>query len=76
MHDLAAELRAELARQGKSMAWLAEKVGVTPGTISRWLSGARAVNLDALDLIGKALGVPAWQLMRRADEDPDQSTAA
>lgn len=35
----ATEISAWLLSQGKKAAWLAKTLGVTPATVSRWLSG-------------------------------------
>jgi glucose-1-phosphate thymidylyltransferase len=64
-----AELRE---RKGWSQMQLAQRLGVTNVTISRYELGRRQLNTVTLDRIANALGVPATDLMRRAADQ--QST--
>lgn len=54
---IAAELRAELARQGHSRHWLAERIGKPVTTVARWLRGPQSPGLNDLDAICQALGM-------------------
>lgn len=58
--------------QGLTLIELAQKVGVSAGTISRWESGEIAnMKRDKIALLAKALGVKATNLL----DLPDSSTA-
>ena len=41
---------------------LAQKLGVTEGTVSRWLSGSRSMSAETLVKIWKILGVTGIEL--------------
>lgn len=60
---IAAELRAELARQGRSRHWLAEQVGKPVTTVARWLRGPQSPGLNDLDAICQALGMTIPDLL-------------
>jgi transcriptional regulator with XRE-family HTH domain len=55
---VAAEVRAEMARQQKRQGELAEIIGVTQPAVSRYLSGERPMTIDVLQKIADFLGVP------------------
>lgn len=63
---LASVIRDEAARVGMTITELAEKTGLKRPYISLRLNGHRGFNAVDLDKIGRALGVPAWELMYRA----------
>lgn len=63
---VAAELRAELARQGRSRRWLAEQTGQPLTTVARWVKGTTAPGLDELELMAEALGTTVVALLREA----------
>lgn len=54
---IAAELRAELARQGRSRHWLADETRRPVTTVARWLRGSTSPGLGDLDAICEALGM-------------------
>lgn len=54
---IAAELRAELARQGRSRHWLADQIGKPVTTVARWLRGPQSPGLNDLDAICLALNM-------------------
>jgi transcriptional regulator with XRE-family HTH domain len=60
-HRVAAEIRAELARQQMTQRELARRIGIDQAIVSKRLTGgpARSWTLDELDSIAVALGVPA-----------------
>jgi transcriptional regulator with XRE-family HTH domain len=60
---IAAELRAELARQGRSRHWLAEQIGKPVTTVARWLRGPQSPGLNDLDAICQALGMTIPDLL-------------
>jgi transcriptional regulator with XRE-family HTH domain len=59
---VAAELRAELARQNHSRRWLAEQVGHSHVTVSRWLNDGHMPASALLELC-HALGISAASLI-------------
>lgn len=63
--QIAAEVRAELARQNKPQSFVAEALDLDAGSVSLRLAGKRAFRADELATIAKALGVPATQFMER-----------
>ncbi|MBQ9916892.1 MAG: hypothetical protein IJO71_06795 [Microbacterium sp.] len=61
---LAAEVRAEMARQKRTAGEMAKVIGTTPHTAGRRLSGAVPFNIAELDAVAKWLGVDLASLMR------------
>jgi len=59
---VAAEVRAEMARQGKSKGELAEALGVTLNTAKSRYEGAQPYNLVELVQVSLWLGVPLGRL--------------
>lgn len=59
----AAILRARLKALRWSQSDLAKQIGVEPGPVSRWLTGARTPSLEMACRIQAATGVPvdAWR---------------
>lgn len=62
---IAAELRAELARQNRSKRWMAIQLGHSHVTVGRWLAGATPVPLCDFVRICEALGVPPAAVLAR-----------
>ena len=60
---MAAELRAEMARQGVSRRQLADRIGESHVTVGRWVKGETPVSLDALDSMCRALGLTIADLL-------------
>lgn len=62
---IAQEVRAEMARQRVSQAALAERLGAdwTQRRVSRRVAGEVPIDLDELEQISSALGVPVAQFM-------------
>ncbi len=62
---VAEELRAEVARQGRSRRWLAAQVELSHTTVARWLrpTDPAAPTLDELDALCRALGLTVGQLL-------------
>lgn len=50
-----ANIRAELARKGMSIQELAERVGVTTATMSKWLNGRTVPTIDQAVAIAQEL---------------------
>jgi transcriptional regulator with XRE-family HTH domain len=63
---IAAEVRAELARQGKRHGFVAEILGLDKGSVSHRLTGRRDFRAEEIVAIAAALGVPASQFLDTA----------
>lgn len=50
-------IKVVLVEKGKTGKWLAEEVGKTPCTVSKWCSNTVQPDLQTLDKIAKILGV-------------------
>lgn len=59
---IAAEIRAEMARQGISQRELGERLGFTQAGVSRRLLGQKPLEVDDVERIAEALGVSMQQL--------------
>lgn len=54
---IAGEVRAAMARNRVTTADLADKIGVSPATLHRRMSGATPFTVDELGAISQALGL-------------------
>jgi transcriptional regulator with XRE-family HTH domain len=63
---VAAEIRAEMARQMISGRELARRVQKPETTIARWLRGKTQMSLDDVEMLAKALGVDPVDLIIHA----------
>jgi transcriptional regulator with XRE-family HTH domain len=63
---IAAEIRAEMARQNMTQRQLAERVGIIQQALQLRLSGARSFRAEELAAVATALGVPVTQLLPAA----------
>lgn len=61
--SVAAEVRAEMARQHKSQTTLALDLGVSQAFLSRRLSGGVPFDIDELDRIARVLEVPVTRFL-------------
>lgn len=61
---IAAEVRAEVARQSKSLRELGPVLGLTHESFNQRLGGKVPFRADELVLLADALGVPAEQFLR------------
>ena len=69
---VASEIRAELARRKISYSDVAKALGTSRQNIWRRLSDdSRAMTNESLKEFADFLQLPAWVLMRRAEENPD-----
>ena len=68
---LAAEVRAELARQKRTATEAAATIGVTPATMGRRLSGETPFNVIEIASICRWLGVEPAVLMKRAEANAE-----
>lgn len=66
--EFSAELRAAMARNRVSANKLADSTQLSISTINRLTNARRSPTLGELRRIGDALDVPAWELVRRAEE--------
>lgn len=66
---IAAELRAELARQGHSRHWLADQIGKPVTTVARWLRGPQSPGLNDLDAMCQALGMTIADLLSAVERN-------
>lgn len=73
---IAAELRAELGRQNLSRRWLAEQIGLSHVTVSRWVNGDGGMTFDALDAMCQALGMSVADLLAAVERNSDQPLPA
>ncbi len=63
---LAAEIRAEMARQMITQSELARRLGVIDMWLSRRLRGQQPLNVDELERIAEQLGISELEFMARA----------
>lgn len=61
---VATEIRVEMARQRVNQVVLAQKTGLSQSYISRRLVGTATFDLDDLERIADALGVPVGHFLR------------
>ena len=57
-------LKVVLAEKGQSNKWLAEQLGVTQATVSKWVTNTSQPNLDMLIKLSKILEVDLQELAR------------
>jgi hypothetical protein len=60
---IAAEVRAEVARQGKTLNEVAEILATDKGAVSRRMWGQRSFRVEELSTIADWLGVPVAQFV-------------
>ena len=65
---LAAEIRAELAVQEKTLTWLSAAAGIERLTLRRYIKAERAMNTALIEAIALALQMDPGELMARAVE--------
>lgn len=56
-------IKVVLVEQGKTGKWLAEQIGKSSCTVSKWCSNASQPDLNTLVIIAKTLGVDAKELI-------------
>lgn len=64
---LANEIRAERARQRLTQAQVIEKSGIPRSTYVRLEAGERVIDVQQLDKIAHAFGIPMRELVDRAE---------
>lgn len=67
---VAAEIRAEMARRKLSQRALSTLAGTSTATMSRWLSGEKALDLENLETLSRALNVSVVDLVSWGEMDP------
>lgn len=61
---VAAEIRAEMARQTKTTADVAQETGLSQRTTHRLVKGEREITIGELEAVCRALGVQISQILR------------
>lgn len=56
-------IKAVLAEQQKTNLWLAEKLDMSPNTVSKWSTNSMQPTIETLFRIAKALNVEARDLL-------------
>ena len=56
-------IKAVLAEQRKTNLWLADKLGMSPNTVSKWSTNSMQPTIETLFRIAKALNVEARDLL-------------
>lgn len=64
---IAGEIRAELARQGKTVPALATATGISPATLRRRLKGVKPFYLEELEEIATFLNLPVSYLAENTE---------
>jgi transcriptional regulator with XRE-family HTH domain len=64
---VAAEIRAEMARQNLSQMQVAAKLGQAQPWVSRRIKGSASLDLDDLEAFASALNVPTHKLLGWTD---------
>lgn len=73
--DIASEIRAEAARQHLSQRKLAELMGAPRTTVNKKIIGERKITGVDLESFSRALNIPAWELVRRAEEAAEKKAS-
>ena len=63
-------IKAVLVEQGRTSKWLAEQVGRSKGTVSRWCSNQIQPPLDVLFQIADVLEVDVCTLLAKNEKSP------
>jgi transcriptional regulator with XRE-family HTH domain len=64
---VAAELRAEIARQGRTITAVADSAGLVTSTLTRKLKGIHEFDVNELGRVCAVLGISASELLDRAE---------
>ena len=60
-------LKIALIEQGKTGKWLAEQLGKSTCTVSKWCSNSIQPDLNTLDQLAKSLGVDVSELLNKTE---------
>jgi transcriptional regulator with XRE-family HTH domain len=61
-------IKVVLVEKGKTGKWLAEEIGKTQCTVSKWCSNSIQPDLQTLDKIARLLGVDVKELLNPTEE--------
>ena len=61
-------IKVVLVEKGKTGKWLAEEIGITPCTVSKWCSNSIQPDLTTLDKIARLLNVDVKDLLNSAEQ--------
>ena len=61
-------IKVVLVEKGKTGKWLAEEIGKTPCTVSKWCSKSIQPDMQTLDKIARLLGVDVKELLNPTEE--------
>lgn len=70
---LSCVLVAALKHAGLTRYEAAKRSGIAPANLRRYVSGKSSPSLGNLLLLGDALGIPAWKLLRHAQRQIQSS---
>jgi hypothetical protein len=73
--SVAAEVRAELARQSKTHTSLADATGISVDTLRRRLAGQKPFYVEELGSVSRFLGLTIDQLIARAETSQSEGAA-
>jgi transcriptional regulator with XRE-family HTH domain len=73
--DVGTEVKLEAVRQGLQLGSIAKNAGMKRPYFSARVNGHREFSPCELSRIGQVLGVPAWELLRRAEEHNSSALA-
>lgn len=62
-------VKGVLVEKGKTGKWLAEKIGKTPCTISKWCNNSIQPDMQTLDKIAKLLKVDVKTLLNNTEQE-------
>lgn len=68
MSTTAAEVRAEMARQGRTTIDVAQAAGIPRARLSSRLNERIPFNIEELAAVAEVLQVPTWEFLRRASK--------
>ena len=60
-------IKVVLVQKKKTGKWLAEQLGLSESTVSRWCSNAAQPNLNTLHMVSKILGVEMKDLLNESE---------
>ena len=66
--EIVVQVRAEMARQDVSLPQLATALGVRYATLRKRLANPATLKYSDISAVSQALGVPASQLIERAEQ--------
>lgn len=61
-------IKVVLVEKGKTGKWLAEEIGKTPCTVSKWCSNSIQPDLTTLDKIARLLNVDVKDLLNSTEQ--------